>query len=159
MAKRLKQTDLDDLSALVDGEMPSQRAEEVRRLVEANPHWRDAFDKLQAVDVAVAHLPAPPTVPANLSERIVTAVRHDKQSRSALRWAAWLAPAAVAAAVVLLAVLLKPSRPPPAQPDSAVRDLSQVDRFAVENWDFVRDIDVLENYETIQAIADLESKE
>lgn len=174
MLERLRQSDLDDLSAWLDGELPPERAEEIRRLAETDPLWRQEAAGLRAVDAALDNLPASPPPNAALADRILAAASEarpgDTKLRPVLRLAAWLAPVAALAACVLLAMhfMVAPSSTP-AGPDvrqavsveaddPAVLDLPEVDRFAVENWDFVRDIDVVENLDTLQAIVDLEHR-
>jgi len=152
----------------MDGELGDARASEIRDLIAADPAWREAHNRLAALDDVLGAY-EPPAVPDDLAERII---RNLPQGRPASRWAAvsrWAAPLAAAAAIVVAAVLL-PRRakdgqgPGPtvgsgsALVDQRLDGVAEQDRFVVENLDFFRDYDVLTNLETIEAVERLEAQ-
>jgi anti-sigma factor RsiW len=164
--KQLWQSELEDLSAFIDGELPDERAAEVQRLVDAEPAWQAAWQDMTAVDAAMDAYDAP-AAPPDLAARISASVRQAAPARSPLVY--WLAPLAAAAAIVL-AVLVYHSitgqqtgngtgpivnvTPSPAPVDEA----REVDQFASENFDFVKELDVLNNFDTIKAIDKVEEE-
>lgn len=169
MKAGLTQSEFEELSAYLDGELDSQAADRAARRIELEPAWAQAFARLRAVDAALDgySVPAPS---GDLAERICANVRQAQATKA--RIVRWLAPLAAAAAIVLavlayqsLKSMSSPSAPSPVavdpqQPiDEALAGLDQPDRFAVENMDFFRDYEVLENYDTLQAIDKLEQGE
>ena len=160
------QHEFDDLSALLDGELPPERAAEIEALVRSDQRWRAAWLELKAVDAALDDYPVP-AAPADLAGRIVAAARRLRRSRPiVIRIARWAAPLAAAAAAVILAVALISRTPqdpvsgttiakdsPKADP---LKGLDGEDRFVVANLSFFKDIGVLENLETLNAIERLE---
>lgn len=156
MNRRLSQSDCDDLSAYWDGELSPRRAEQVDALLRVDPAWQDAHRQLQATDRALAAWSSPPC-PQDLAGRIL-AQRRRPARPAGLRVLRWLVPleAAAAAAIILAAVLLHPpapvSGPDPAPAAQVAED------FAAKNLDFFQDYDVVANFETLQAIEELESQ-
>ena len=73
MTRHLGQSDLDDLSAYLDGELPPERMAEIRRLIRDDLAWREACAGLTAVDAALSDYPVSPP-PAGLAERILAGV-------------------------------------------------------------------------------------
>jgi len=168
MHEKLEQSQYEDLSAFLDGELPEARASEIRDLIASDPAWRDAHERLVALDDALGAY-EPPAVPGDLAERII---RSMPQARPAGRWATvsrWVAPLAAAAAIVVAAVLL-PRKAKDAQEagptvlsgsalvDERLEGVAERDRFVVENLEFFRDYDVLTNLETIEAVERLEAQ-
>lgn len=105
----------EDLSALIDGELDTEREGEVRAHVDACAHCTERMQALCNVDLALASVPAP-TVSADLASRLqarlaedapaeVTPLRRRERAprrTPVLRYAVGFA----AAAAILLAVLL-----------------------------------------------------
>jgi len=165
-AGHLTQDDFDDLSALLDGELSPRRTGEVEDLVQSDPHWRAAWQELQAVDEALNAYGVPPA-PRDLPERIIAAARRLGRTRPVvLRIARWAGPAVAAAAAVVIAVALASRTTPPnkAEPTVAkaaaktdpLEGLDEQDRFVVANLSFFKDFGVLENLDTLKAIEQLD---
>jgi len=104
--RELTENELGNLAAYMDGELPAGSSAEVACSIEADAAWRQTWRDFQAVETLLDYYTAPP-VSAELTGRIISAVRKQAHRRQALRVVRWLAPAAAAAAVVLvgLAVL------------------------------------------------------
>ncbi|MGC9454849.1 MAG: anti-sigma factor family protein [Phycisphaerae bacterium] len=168
MSERLKQTEWEELSAYVDGELTPDRAEQIRLKVETSPVWANALAELRALDARL-DVWTPPEPPADLAERIVLSVPGKRHRRVVAFRRVLAATAAVAAAVVIamLATRLDTKTAVDDSPRTAdseqyqPRDTTEapaetVDEFAVENLGFFRDYDVLEDFETLRAIERLE---
>jgi anti-sigma factor RsiW len=163
MDEPLKQSDRDELSAYLDGELSAEQAEQVRRRAEVEPAWREALERLHAVD-ALLDAWQPPAAPPELAERIVRLAGRPR--RRVLTWRRVLAGAAAAAAVVALAIGLgrQTLRPVPQREElagqiespEAPMDREELDEFAVENLGFFKDYDVLTDFETLEAIERVE---
>ena len=173
---RLADSDLEDLSACLDGELPPERLAEVQRLIRDDPAWQAAHRELVAVDAALEAYTAP-AAPADLSARIVRHSRRAGRRSQALRLAAWLAPAAAAAAVILIALAWfgRPHGPQPPKPVLVRTPAGELDRSRayravpkderqdfeeeiVRHLSFFRDYEVLEEFETLAAIDQLEKE-
>ncbi|MFB3893997.1 MAG: anti-sigma factor [Phycisphaerae bacterium] len=168
MTKQLRQSDLDDLSAFIDGELPDERTAEVRRLVDVDEAWQAAWRDMTAVDAAMDAYDSP-AAPPDLAARIAANVAKAAPARSRLVF--WFAAPLAAAAAIVLAVLAYHSiatqagiggttigqvTPMPTPPP--VNTNKEVDQFASENFDFVKELDVLNNFETIKAIDKIEEE-
>ena len=156
--KPLRQSEVEDLSAHVNGELKPDRAAEVERLIAAGPASRKAHQQMLATD-ALLDAYTVPEAPADLAERIVRAARRRGRPRSvAMRVVRVALPLAAAAAVVLAVVtrlnppVVERTTPPP---ETAKRE---VDRLIKDNLDFFEDYDVVANLETLEAIERLEAK-
>lgn len=118
MRMELSQSDMERLSAWIDGELSPAEAETVARRVETDATWTRAYRQLQALDSALDAWEAP-APPADLVSRIVTRSRR-KPDPVVLRVGRWILSAA---AVILIAagVLLHFSqRNTPANPQANV---------------------------------------
>ncbi len=186
MTDRLEQHEFEALSAWWDGELPPEQAADIERRVDTDPRWASALADLQATDRALDAwtVPAPST---DLSARILAAAAREAfqaspQRSRVLRFAYWAVPAAAAAAVILaLGVLYNPAPrtpggegtdvvqqapPAPAPPahertapaPEALVGLDRADSAVVANLDLFRDMDVIENLDTLQAIERLEGE-
>jgi anti-sigma factor RsiW len=152
---------IEELSAYVDGELPGPRAAIVAKLVEHNPVWARALAEMRAVDDALDQW-CVPGVPAGLAEQIVLASRREV---GRLRWWALRVSASIAAAaaIVLVALVLRGggdlTTDPHVTSEHAVANAEireEDERLIVENLDFFRDFEVVDNYETLEAIERLE---
>jgi len=166
---KLGQADFDDLSAFFDGELPPQEAAAIEQRIDTDPIWRQAYEELLALDVALGRQAAPPSRP-DLAERIIQASRGMKGPSKVIPLLRRLIPAAAAAAAIILLVVpfaLRRGRPDESNraanptPDAALvntmlKDVPQQDRFVVENLEFFQNYDVLANYETLEAVDRLE---
>lgn len=161
---KLKQSDYDDLSAYVDGELHSARHAEVERLVRTDLAWQGEMEKIRKLNEVMGALEVP--APADdLPERIISNVHqriHAKHWAWAMRLGASIGVAA-AAAVVIVAIILtnkttNVSTTPSLVPEAptASQTAGQNDKQIIETLDFYRDFEILENYETIEAIERLE---
>ena len=98
--KLQRQSDIEDLSAWMDGELADADARRVAHLVEMDPAWTRAHRELKALDDALGAMPTP-TPQRPLTDRIVHAATRRRARVRIVRIAAPLA----AAAAILLAVL------------------------------------------------------
>lgn len=161
MPQKLEQSDFEDLSAHLDGRLDSARSADVEDLIQSDSAWGAAWRELQALDrvLDVYDIPSPPS---GLADRVLESVRTRARRRRALRWVWPAAGAAAAAAVIVVAMLLSSARPDPNAPPVVKKtpdvELSPqgVDQAIIESLDFVRDMDVLENFETLEAIERIE---
>jgi anti-sigma factor RsiW len=136
----------DDLTALLDGELPPSRAEEVTRHVDACPACRAERDQLAAGAAALRALPPAPEPSAGFAARLTARLAAEARPPpgllgrlAAFRWriAAPVAAAALAAAVVGV----------------AVRDRRAEEASAAWN------LELLLDYETVASLGDLEGPE
>jgi len=166
---------MDDLVAYRDGELDAPRHEQVRRLVRQDPTWRQAYEQMQAVDGLLDAYEAPPASP-ELAGRVIEHVYDADRRRARLVWfARFAAPIAAAAAILLLALIVRnaltgrveePVGPapavvtedPPTGIDKVLEDVPAEDRFVVAYYEMFRDLDVVENFEVLQAIDRLEAE-
>ncbi len=105
MRTELTQTDLDDLSAYLDGELDAASTLRVEQLTSSDEAWREALAEMKSVDRAIDVFRTQSHVPphsANLVQRIVAAATPQRS-----RWLVRLgAPLAAAAAVAIVAFVL-----------------------------------------------------
>ena len=154
----LRQQDLEQLTAWMDGELNEDEAREVIRRVATDSRWRRAYEDFAAVDRAL-EMVVPPTPPADLASRIVRAANR----RRLWRRAGGVAAAAAVAAGVILAVWLgRPAGTPTPTPGDVIiarqlQDVPEADRFMVENLDVFRNYDRAVEYEKVRSIADDET--
>ena len=99
--RELTASELENLSAYMDGELPAGSAAEVARGIEADAAWRQMRRDFQDVESLLDDYTAPPAS-AELTGRIMSAVRRHARRRQVLRVVSWLAPAAAAAAILLI---------------------------------------------------------
>jgi anti-sigma factor RsiW len=153
------QSDLEALSAWMDGELPAEQSQRVARLVREDPRWRAAHRDFLAVDAALDRLQTP--VPGDeLTDRICRAAR---PRRLVARAARLLAPLAAAAAIVI-AVWLGSTRPGPAGPNAlesiyaeALADVPEQDRLMVEQMPMFQNYADVVSYEQVRSIVDGET--
>ncbi len=193
MDSRLTQSELEDLSAFVDGELPAEQSRRIARRVESDGAWADAHRELLALDGLLDAY----TVPAGdegLAERICRPYRRARQRvlRPVGAWWRRLVPLSAAAAVVIGLGILgwreyvgrldAPNEPvemasaagqparQDAEPDDGMdevdrglKDYSRAEQFAIVNLPMVRtvseDYDVIANFETLEAIEQLERQQ
>ncbi len=76
MYKNLGQSDFEDLTAYLDGQLSADRARAVENLIRTDPAWAGERDRLEAVDrlLDVYDVPAPPS---DLDDRILRGVRFE----------------------------------------------------------------------------------
>jgi len=155
----LDQSEREDLSAFLDGELPSQRAAEVEALIRSDPRWAAAQRELKALDAALDGCTVPPA-PADLAGRIIRRSRKLGRPRPlVIPLVRWIAPVAAAAAAVILATVLVLPHDGGRSPGGPLADVPKADRFVVENLSFFRDYEVIENLETLQAIERLDDQD
>ena len=155
-------SDIEELVAWMDGELPADRAAEVARRVVSEPAWRRTYQQLRAVDAALEVWSAP-RPPAELAQRICRAGRRLALRQRIVRV---LAPLAAAAAIVLAVWAI--SRAPFPQPPvaaggvegliaKALRDVPKEDRFLVQNLQLVKNLPEVVSYEQVRGIVDAET--
>lgn len=165
--ERLTQSDFDDLSAYLDGELAGPRAQQVRQLLATDATWQQAHRHLVELNGALDAFAAP-ALPAGLADRIIAKAHETARPRTVIRLVRWLAPAAAAAAILVAVLVLQQHKGP--QGTQADRQVAQTDthttptgtdplhgvatedRFVVENLDFFCNYDVAANLETLEAI-------
>ncbi len=175
--ERLTDVEREDLSAYLDDELDAARRGEVERRVEAQPAWRRAHRELTAVDAALDSYTAP-APPAGLADRVLAHTRRSVRRRQVLRVVGWVAPVAAAAAILLIvfAVLSGPGETalPPGSPivhtppgeleaSQAYQDVpeterAQMEEVIIQHLSFFRNYEVLEEFETLEAIDRLENE-
>lgn len=162
----INSSELAELSAYLDGELSSQRAEEISRLLEQDDALAAAAGQLRAVDGALDLLEVPPAA-ADLADRIVAAVEAERRA-AVVKLAKYLAPLAAAAVFVAALSFWQPFSHKPATSGSApVAESAQavpadgkaVEEFARDNLDFFQDYEVVANYETIEAMDALDVRD
>jgi len=137
------------LSAYLDGELDRAQTERIERRLQEDPALAEAYRQLRAVEAAL-ELWEPPGPPEDLAERIIR--RAGRLGRPlVLRVAKWLVPLTAAAAIMFVAVVINRPRPQPVAPNA-------VEEFTTNNLDFFREYDVVANFDTLQAIDELESE-
>jgi len=173
MNGQLGQADFDDLSAYLDGELPADRASEVERRIAADPVWARAHQELTALNAALGAWTAP-APPADMPDTLIRQILRADRRAMGLRVAGWLAGAAAAAAAVVIGFTLfrQPTQTPPqvlVQVPTEVKrsaaydklpeaDRAQVETLIIENLGFFKNIDVVQEFETLKAIEQLEQK-
>lgn len=160
MEKILKQSELEDLSAYVDGELDAARAAEIARLIETDALWRqahlDLLDLNAALDAYVAPSPS-----SDLAARIVRNIRQQEQRPLASRILRWAAPLTAAATILIAVGVWRNMRTAPVSvaPDQAGIRTEDAETLAKENLDFFQDIDIAVNMETLDEIDRLDGAE
>jgi len=156
MTGKTEQPDFDDLSAWLDGELEDDRAEQVKRAAAPDGDLGQVHRELRELDEMLNTLTVPPA-PAGLAERIIARTRRAARRRLVVRVVRWAAPVAAAAAVVIAVALhisWPPHQPPTTTPPVAIGDQpGKIDRPKdVAKASFFADFDVLENYDTLEAM-------
>lgn len=151
-----RQSELEALSAWMDGELPAEKSQRVARLVREDPRWQAAHHDFLAVDAALDRLQTP-APGAELTDRIVRAAR---RRGPAARAARILAPLAAAAAVVI-AVWVGSTRPEPVRPNAlesiiakALPGVPEKDRLMVEQMPLFQNYGHIVSYEQVRSIVD-----
>lgn len=157
---KLKPTELEQISAFLDGELPETQARQVAEMIERDPAWAAAANEFSRLDVLLEAWPTP-RLAGDLTTSILSATRRKRPHPA---WVQWMAPLAAAAAIVVAVTLFRPAptAPGPKVADSTMQRtleaVPQEDRFVVENLDVFEDYDVLVQYETLEALAALEQQ-
>lgn len=133
-----------DLTALLDGALPPERAEEVRRHLGACPACAAEAARLRSALALLGALPPPPEPSPFFASRLEARLRDERGRPGA--WRAWLAaarwrlavPAAALALVAVLAVT------------ASVHRARQEQAIAAE-------LDLLDDYEAVASLGDVES--
>lgn len=171
MEAKLTQQDFEQLSAFLDGELGEADRAQVAERLAADEAWRRARSRLEALDIALDAYAVPPA-PAGLAQRIL---QRTTRRRATVRWAwprlRFLAPLAAAAALVAALLVYhavrQPAAPGPELANPQVVDpaplpedtnafeeprLAELDGMVEDNLDFFRDLGVVNNLDTIEAI-------
>ena len=163
------QNDFEDLSAFADGELDASRAAEIDRLIQTDPQWQRAMGRLGDLDRALDAMSAPTMDPA-LPDRIIGSI-HRRIRRGRLAWTARIGAALAAAAAIAIVALVVlehlSSRHQPVDVDhdtplvsdenAGKQTASKDEELIIQHLDFYRDMEVVENYETLEAIESLEA--
>ena len=170
MERQLGQSDLDDLSAWLDGELDAGRADEVANLVLTDPLWRRTHAELVMLAAALDTCDVP-SAPGDLADSIMARSRRWGRRSLSARVVRVAVPLAAAASVIVAVTFfamhmrqLGSSSSPGADPQIArpaaasqqPLTTAEQDKCIVKNLHFFRNYDVLVNYETLEAIERLE---
>ena len=178
--RELTDSELESLSAYMDGELPAQAAAEVARGIELDAAWRQTRRDLQEIESLLDQYTAPPAS-AELTGRIMSAVRTKARRRQVLHAVRWLAPAA-AAAIVLVGLAVfgggdwfgRRQAPTVARtPVNIERELAGSTAFKavpadqrpalqeeiIRHLSFFQDYDVVADMDTLDAIGQLDGKD
>jgi anti-sigma factor RsiW len=163
MNPRIPQSDIDALSAWIDGELVGPEADRLADRLANEPALSEALKQMQAVDRALEAWQVPAPAP-DLARRIKANVPKQSPHRGIYRLARWAGAVAAAAAVFLAVLLWSPLQPDSdspgsdlAQDDATVQETPQdVEEFVVVNLDLFQDYDVVVNLETLEEIEKLE---
>jgi anti-sigma factor RsiW len=164
----MKQSDFADLCAYLDGQLEGPRAAQVQELIASDDVWREAHRQMTQLDELIQACEAP-AVPADLAGRIISHVRGRQRSSVILKFVRYAAPLAAAAAIVIGVLVWQGvlgtfwhgeevaivKHDKPAQPE----DRKVVEELVVENLDFFKDYDVVNNLDTLEAIDRLEASQ
>jgi anti-sigma-K factor RskA len=158
MANELTQSDLEQLSAYLDGELEAEQARQVEAMLAGDGRWQRAARELKALDETLDQWTAPPA-PAGLAERIIAASRQEKQAPAlVIRLVKYLTPVAAAAAVAVayLAFFNHPQTNTPATetPIVSAADKAAVDGLVVEHLDFFKQYRSLETISHNDTVVD-----
>jgi len=149
-----RQSDIEELVAWMDGELPADQARRVAALLETDPRWQTTHRQFQDVDAAMDLLTTP-SPSSDLTDRIVRAARRQQTVGRAVRIMGSLA---AAAAIVVAVWLAWPADPRDAMPElpgaAALSDVPEQDRFLVRNLDLVRDLEEVVHYEQMRSVVD-----
>jgi len=161
MDQELTQSDLDDLSAYMDGELTGEAKWRVEHLLKEDSRWPRALRQLQELDACLDTYSVP-AAPADLAAKIIASLPSQNVSVSPVwKIIRWLAPLGAAAAVVIAATSLFRPAPRPQVPiaqGDAGASAKVDDQFVVENLSFFSDYDVVRDLETIEAIEQVQSQ-
>jgi len=163
----LNDSDFEELSAFLDGRLDARRAAQIEDHLRSDPHWREALNGLGAVDRALETLSPPPAPPADLADRVIAGVRR-RQRRGPWQWVIRIGGslAAAAAVAVVAIVIARPAVPPPVRQAAAPKAAPTGQEATADSkdastdaalLDFFRDFDVVENFETLEAIERIET--
>ncbi len=163
MAERglTRQSDLEELSAWMDGELTPEAAQRVARLVRSDPAWQATWEQFRRLEQAMGLL-GPVSPPSDLTEPIVRAAH---RRRRLVRAAEVFGPLAAAAGILLAVVLAWPGgKAPPtalggteAKIASVLKDVRAQDRPIVQNLGFFRNLQQVEEYEPVRDVVDGET--
>ena len=170
----MKQSDLEQISAWMDGELAAEQADRVAQLVEQDDDWRAAYEQFRAVEQATDMLPETIVPPEDLPERIIQSVYRRRRIIKALQ----IGVSVAAAACVLIALWIGGvfSRQGVKQPtavipqdtsyviakiekkiDTIFEDVSPEDRFIVQNLTLFKEYPRIEEYRKVAEIVDADT--
>ncbi|MHC4984000.1 MAG: anti-sigma factor [Planctomycetota bacterium] len=160
MKDQAKQRDVEDISAWLDGELEDQHAERVKKAAGGDPTLSQIHRELQELDEILNAYTAP-AAPDGLAESIIAGARRAGRRATVIRSLRWLVPAAAAAAIIIAVGLLSNRRmAPPSSPAAPmlVEGLPAKADHARHpaKASFFADFFLLEHYDTLEAIEQLE---
>ncbi len=169
-----EQSDLEQLLAWMDGELPPDQAERVARLVEQNDDWRASFEQFQAVDRAAEMLAGTVSPPRDLPDRIIHAVYRRSRVMSVVRIAVPVAAAACIVVALWIGAVFS-HRPVKQTPtaftknslhaivkiekriDTILRDVKPEDRFIVQNLTLFKEYPRIVEYRKVAELVDADT--
>jgi len=183
-ARDLTESEIEDLSAYLDGELQPERIAAVERGLQTDVAWRETQRDFDEVD-SLLDCCTVPAASAELTGRIMSAVQKHARRHNALRLASWLVPAAAAAAMLLVGLAVfssgwldRPETPiaggdqgtntaivePELAQSAAFQAVPAEQRPALQdeiirNLTFFNDYEVVADFETLQAIEQLDSED
>jgi len=170
----MKQSDLEQISAWMDGELPAEQADRVAQLVQQDDEWRAAYEQFRAVEQATDMLTGTIAPPEDLHEKIIQSVYRRRRIRKALRIGISMA----AAACILIALWIggvfswqgirQPANVMPQDTshvivkiekeiDTIFKDISPEDRFIVQNLTLFKEYPRIEEYCKVAEIVDADT--
>ena len=158
-----RQSDIEELTAWLDGELDPPAAERVARLVAEDADWRSTHEQFLQVAAAMELLrPAGPK--QDLTDGIVRAAHRRRRRNRVIQ----VGTSVAAAAGILLAVLLTPlSRPatPPGSDDvealiaKTLDEIPAEERFIVQNLSLFQQYEEIVDYQLVRQVVDTRTLE
>jgi len=158
-----RQSDIEELTAWLDGELDPPAADRVARLVAEDPHWQRTHEQFCQVAAAMELLrPAQPK--QDLTDGIVRAAHRRRRRNRVIQ----VGTSVAAAAGILLAVLLVPPSRPPTPPKSddvealiakTLDEIPAEDRFIVQNLSLFQQYEEIADYQLVRQIVDTQTLE
>lgn len=163
LPRTLNENEWNDLSAYRDGELSPARRAEIEALLAGDAAWQAAHAELASLDALLDRCPPPPPADPEMASRIIRNVRAARPS-FIIRLARYAAPIAAAAGILVAVAVWKnltltPEQAQLRQDNRVLNSVKEDDRIIVENLDFFRDYDVVANYETLEALDQVEANE
>ena len=153
MTRQLTQSELEQLTAYLDGELEPAQAAEVEALIASDAAWAQEAEGLASLDSVLDEYVAP-APQADLADRIIAASRRERaRTQWTIRLAKYLAPAmAAAAALVLYVTVYHPATSNPPPDVAAVNQ--NVDGLVAEHLDFFKECKSLDAISSTETVVD-----
>ena len=169
--RKLRQSQLEQISAYLDGELSADLSSRVAERIACDPAWSAVAKDFEKVNTLLEAWQTPP-LRRDLTGAILARAR---QKRRPPGWLRIMAPLGTAAAITVAVWVFHATHPAgrpavnmvglatptgddalPAELKRLVADVPQEDQFVVENLDLFEDYDVLTNFAALEALEQLE---